>query len=81
MDTLHMLGQVGAPTKQFITNVAFQSLFPLAPGPEEVGVYEVDVVVEVGGVRAHPAAGGAPHPRPVLLRGGPRRGDGGGGGG
>ena len=81
MNTLYMLCQVRRSPEQFITNVAFQSLFPLTLGPEEVGVDEVDVVVEVGGVRADPPAGGAADPRPVLLRGGPRGGHGGGGGG
>ena len=67
MDTLHMLGQVGAPTKQFITNVAFQSFFPLNLGGVEVRVDEVDVVTQVGGVGADTPTRGTPQAGLALL--------------
>lgn len=59
MHTLDVLSQVGAATKQFFTDMALERLLPLHLGGD-VGVDQFDVIAEVRGVGADPAAGGTP---------------------
>ena len=64
VNTLDVLRQVGAAAKKFIANVTLERFLSLDLRGD-VGVDELDVVAEVGGVRADSAAGGAAHMGPA----------------